>query len=258
MKLSPDKRAELIALTKEPAAALVEDIKHAREVLAHDAPSRTEIRHLSITLRRLLLQPDQDLAAVAAPRIGRIKLVLPDNKPVLKSAQKKPFPFFSSGGASAFGICIRAGMINEGAHVQSLNGFHPDRTVERRLKEFIDQPVLCIQGEWVNRDDVIKYVANLTSVAHSGAPKTAAKHKQSTFSLLARIRNCAAISLQDGTTRIAFHPDQLSTREPRFQYSRDSIDPVLLELMAAVHYLSISPNLIKLEEIIREELGIGT
>jgi hypothetical protein len=40
-----------------------------------------------------------------------------------------------------------------------------------------------------------------------------------------------------------------------FSYSPDKIDPVLMELLATIHYLMLSEDVVRLESIIKTELG---
>jgi hypothetical protein len=90
--LTPEKRAELLAETRDAAVALLEDLEHIRMICGRDEPSRDELRRLSATLRRILI--DSDLTKVAAPRLGRILLLAPDNKPLVKSNTKTPYHSF--------------------------------------------------------------------------------------------------------------------------------------------------------------------
>lgn len=252
MRMSEDHRKERLALTREAAAALLEDLQHIREVLARADPSRAELRRLSVTLRRILVE--RDLSKVAAPRIGRIKLKAPDNKPVVKSNTKRPILFFGSGGVEAFGVTVRCSILERGAKARPLPDFHPGHTVDLRLDGFLSQPVLCFQGEMVSRARTIEYMANVASGAHSGSPKTAISDKQSVYKTLSRIRFVSSYSVKDGVTTIAMDISAATGDDPPFKYTPDSIDPVLLELLAAAHYLMISEDTAKLEQVILEEL----
>ena len=257
MKSSEAKQAELLAQTKERASALIEDLEHIRELLAQGSHPRAELRQLSVTLRRLLLGSDRDVPTVAAPRIGRIKLLVPDNNPILKSFHKKPVLFLVSGGAKAFGVYIRALWVTEGKGPPPMDGFDPERTANVNVDGFLSQPVLCLQNKWATRRNVIEYVANLMSAAHSGSPETAAQNKRADFDLLARIRNCVTISLEGGP-RVELNFDALWAHEPEFRYTPDALDPVLFELMSAAHFLTASPDTTRLEQNIRKELGLNS
>jgi len=82
MALSPANRQKLLETTREPAIALAEDVAHLRQFAGKMDPTASELRRLSSILRRLLVE--RDLGAVAAPRIGKILLNAPDNKPFYK------------------------------------------------------------------------------------------------------------------------------------------------------------------------------
>jgi len=253
MEMSQEHRKERLDLTREAAAALVEDLQHMREILRRTDPSRAELRRLSVTLRRILVE--RDLSTVAAPRIGRIKLKAPDNKPIVKSNSKHPIPFFGSGGVEVFGVEVACSMIEQGAGPRRpLPGFHPGRTVDLCLDGFLSQPVLCFQGEMVSRARTIEYVANIGSAAHSGSPETATANKRNAYKILSRIRSVASYSVSAGVPTIAMNVTAITGDDPHFTYTPRAIDPVLLELLAATHYVVISDDTAKLEQVVLEEL----
>jgi hypothetical protein len=156
MPISNNQRQELLASTRPAAIAVLEDLQHFRDVLKRPQPSGGELRRLSALLRRILV--DRDITTVAAPRMGRIEFKAPDNNPYYKMAQQVRFRFFGSGGAEAFGAFIRALSGYYGSPMMPI-GFHPDKTVPLRLDNFLQQRVLCFEGDWASRGDVIKYIA---------------------------------------------------------------------------------------------------
>ena len=104
--LTEDQRREMRAKTIDAALALLDDLEHAREILAKPEIKPGDVRRLSVTLRRLAV--DRDLSLVAAPRTGRIKLLSPDNEEIHRYARTRKVPFFVSGGGKIFGAEIRA------------------------------------------------------------------------------------------------------------------------------------------------------
>ncbi len=106
MSIPPDVQRKMRETTREAAAAFIEDMEHFREVLKRTDPIRGELRRLSGALRRLLVE--RDIAKIATPRIGRIMIAAPDNKPLLKAGEKAPYLFVGSGGIDAFGMMIPA------------------------------------------------------------------------------------------------------------------------------------------------------
>lgn len=256
MGMSGDHRKQRLALTREAAAAFVGDLQHIREVLGRAEPSQDELRRLSVTLRRILVE--RDLTNVAAPRIGRIMLKAPDNKPIIKSNKKLPIAYFGSGGVEVFGILVQCVMVERGAGPRPLPEFHPSHTIELRLDGFLSQPVLCLEGQLVSRARAIEYVANITSGAHSGSLKSAPANKRDAYEILSRVRQVATYSLEGGVTTVTFNEDALKNaltdETVQFRYTPDAIDCVLLELLAAAHYLAVSDDTAKLEQVILEEL----
>jgi hypothetical protein len=241
-------RAEQLTQTREAAAALVEDLAHIREILGGN-PSRDEWRRLSGTLRRILV--DGDLTRLAAPRIGRILLRSPDNKPFIKViTQLDPPPiFFASGGAKAFGMLFRVmtlnmGVVNEKDRAK-LFAFDAEKIVQLRLENFLSQQVLLFRGAWATRRDVIKYMANIASGVHSDAPSERAD---------ILLRNIQRAITYSRSTGVYFNTKAIRGEDIAFRYDPDELDVVLLELMAAAAFLVSSDDTARLEVAIQDEL----
>lgn len=248
MPMPEDQRVARITATKEAAAALLEDLQHMREVLARDEHDRGEVRRMSALLRRIVL--DGDLPAVAAPRMGRLTLTAPDNKPVYKAEKLGPYPLFQSGGAQVFGVWMRAAMVDRAASARELEGFDPERTVELNIDSFLSQRVVCIEGRWITRKSVIKFAANVASGVHSGSPTDDDEQA------IARLRRSVSYSLKGQAAGISFDPGALTVSDAEFSYSPDNLDPVLVELLAAALFLTTSPGVVALEAAIRSEFGL--
>lgn len=250
---------ELTKATRSKAAAFVEDLPHIREILKRTDTDKRAVRSLSNELRRILV--DGDLRDVAAPRIGRYSLLSFDNAPIFKAERKAPFAFFQSGGAAVCGAFIRAGMVEHGNRRRALDYFDSEQTISLPLDNFLSQKVLCLNGTWASRREVIKYVAHVAHGVHSGQPRDA-EHI-----LLNRIRHVAKFSVQpvppglgapEGEKMLSFqfNIDALSDGDMEFTYDAKAIDPTLVELLATAHLLVISPDIVKLEASIKQELGL--
>jgi hypothetical protein len=180
----------------------------------------------------------------------------PDNSVFYAAAQKIPYSFFGSGGMEVFGVKLRSVILD----LNSPTARPPDykdtlRTAEVKLDGFLKQRVLCLEGQWVGRGDVIKYIANVASGVHSGArPAT------NVDETIRQIRHVAAYRKKDGSLSLTFDMNALtlSDDDMPFRYSAEVIDPVLLELLAAIHYLLISQDTKRLETRIAAELGLPT
>jgi hypothetical protein len=264
---SADQRAKLRESTKGAAAAFLEDIEYLREVAARIETSRGELRRLSSVLRRLLIDGGGDLANVAAPRMGRVKLLAPDNKPFYDAQTRLWYPFFASRGAKIFGIRFEAiALANAGkadrsrldAQVAEATAFakdyDPDRRIELRIDNFLAQPVLCYFRNWVSRKAAIKYIAHIASGVHSGAPATDEER------LIERIRKACLYNIRDGKVEVHVLPELGPnsanieiTPDDAINFTAAGLDPVLVEVLAAAQFLTISPDVRKLEEVVRTE-----
>jgi hypothetical protein len=249
MALKPERRAELLSATHEAAGAFAEDMAHVRETVNKQSQDRGELRRLSNVLRRFLIDNGGDLKDIAAPRVGRIAILTPDNKPVYQTDGKRPHAFFASGGVMIFGVLGRAAAAIEGSTPHLYENFDPAAVIESSPDNFLAQKVLCLAGKWVRRRDALKYIANIASGVHSGAPKS------DTEKLIARIRQSASFTAMPNGLVLKFKIDGLFSSEPAFKYERDAIDPVLVEVLAAGHFLEMSPDIRRLEEAIRKELS---
>ena len=115
---------------------------------------------------------------------------------------------------------------------------------------FLNQKVLCLQGEWVNRRAVIKYVANIACGVHSGTPQ------ENADLLLAMIRTCSAYEINGDGVTISLDFKAIMQKDAEIRYNDQRLDPVLIEIISACHYLMLSPSIQALENHIREELGL--
>jgi hypothetical protein len=247
MTLSDDARQAMIAATYESALAMVDDLQHMREVVAKPEPTPGDIRRLSNPLRRILIDNNGDLRKIAPPRIGRIKLLVPDILPLIRSGKKHPYAFLSAGVANVFGISVDAWMAELDSRPRDIPDYEPMRTTEVRLDGFLSQNVICFNGQWISRSDIIKYVANVAHGVHSGDPK------EPTQSLLQKIRYAATVKLDGETPTLSFDIQAIVAGDKPLVVNRTAVDFVLIQLISAVRYLTISPDLILLEEIIRRE-----
>ena len=251
--LSPDRAAELLSQTKERASTFIEDSERIRHILKLESITAGDIKLLSSILRRQLV--DDDLAKVAAPRIGKLLLDGPDNKPFYRVSEKKPYLLFVSGGNVAlYGLIIRASAIESGNDMTAVPDFDPERRVAMRVDAFMAQPVLCMNGQWLTRRDAIKYVANVAGGVHSGAAISDEEV------ILSHIRRCGRYEVVDGNFRLNFDAARLTSSPvgppPTFNYAPTSIDVVLFEVLAAAHFLVESPSFAKLERVVRLEFGL--
>jgi hypothetical protein len=244
MGLSEEKRAQLLESTRNAATVLVEDVGCLREIVSKDFQCPIELRRVSFIVRRLLV--DRDLSTIAAPRIGKIWLEAPGNNPIYRAGTSDPYLFFLSGGASIFGVFIKWGMTDRGTKPRTLKDADPSATTKLSFDGFCGQRVLCLNGQWVSRIAVVKYVANKCSAVHSQSPATEVDKT------LSRLRSAATISLTEGVAQIAFNLRAIENEGAEFEYSKERIDAVLVELLATMHFLVNSPDVIRLEKIIQK------
>jgi hypothetical protein len=259
--LLPDQRQKLVAESREAAAALLDDLRHFRELLSRTTLTTNDARSISTTLRRLLF--NGELQKIAAPRIGRIIYTGPNNDTFYGAATAKPY-LFVSGGFFVRGLIILVEQpqdtftlrfdILPDADFKSVTGISTNthRTVTLSHERFVRQLVMYFDGHWIRRSEIIKYVANVASGAHSRLPDT---EEEKTICKLAR-----AVHLSVGDQpSLLVDPFKLHRPGlPIFEYTLTEINIVLIELMSAAYFLTISADVAKLEEVIQSELGMSS
>jgi hypothetical protein len=249
--LTPEQRDELRAASGHAAAAFLEDIRYFRDILNRDEVSAAEIRRASVTLRRLLT--DREIHAIASPRIGRFLIEMPKPRPA-----HLPVPaFYLHGGMGFGGMQIAACGIfpgkafNDSEAKSEYEEWKPASRESARLDNFLSAFVLPYGGMWLTRAQVILFIANLSSGAHSGTPKE--PHER----VLAIIRRVAKINHpRTGKPFLAVTPDAVKNSDSPLLYSANEIDAVLFELMATMHFLVHTPDTSRLETAIRDELTV--
>lgn len=251
MQISEQRRQDLLLKTRPAAAAFVEDMTHFRDLLGQRDPARGNLRRLSGPLRRLLI--DGDIQKVSSPRMQKkLMICAPDNKIYYDLSTIYPCLFFASGGVYTLGLFMRGlAIFGRGPSREDLN-IGDFTTQNIPLWSFIQQRVFCFHKIWSSRAHVIKYVANIASGVHSGIPGDDnfkdLNDISHLFTYSYRMRNGKRIPA------INYVVEDVIQRNATHNYSEDAVNPVLIELLATCHYLSVSDDIIKLESIIQSEL----
>ncbi len=257
MALTPEHRAKLLASTRAAAIALVEDLEHLRAVVGTLDPASGELRRISAVLRRLFV--DGDLSLVATPRTGRVMLKAPDNNPVYRHDRTSPMVFYASGGAVTFGVWMRASMVHQAGRPSDMPDFNPEKFIELPLDGFLNQRVLCLQGKWVSRRALIKYIANTASGVHSNAAESDEEK------LIERMRLAAVFGSKDvvvdggATVKAAglmFDMAALRSLTQPIVQRPGTVDAVLVEMLCTAHFLLESQSVADLDAAIRSEVSL--
>jgi hypothetical protein len=255
-------RHEQLEKTKVAAFAFLEDAKYLRDLVNDTTPRRAYLKRASSILRRWFVEGT--LQSVASPRVGSIHILAPDTAPFVASAEEQPITVFVSAGTHVFGVFLAAGMVEPGntqRKIKDQADIH--KRISFRIDEFREQEVIYFQGRWITRDDVIKYIANVGDGVHSGKAKT------DTEKSIARVRHVVVFSLVDPKKYsnhpneaqddiglgpgIAFNLNAVSYAGLPLQYEPDSIDCVLVEILAIIGFVLESPDVLNLEAEIRKE-----
>ena len=255
-------RHEQLEKTKGAALAFLKDVEYLRNLVNDTTPRRVYLRQASAILRRWFIEGT--LQSVASPRVGKIHILAPDSAPFVASAEEQPITVFVSARTNVLGVFLAAGMVEPGRNPRDYKDFaDPHKRISFRIDEFCKQEVIYFQGRWVTRDEVIKYIANVGDDIYSGKTKT------DTEKTIARVRHVVVFSLVDPRQdpnrprempdnigllpAIAFNLDSVSSARLPLTYEPGAIDCVLVEIIAIIHFVLESPDVLKLEAEIREE-----
>jgi hypothetical protein len=252
MPLKPEQSASLLASTKGQATALLDDLQHLRTVCARSEPVPAEIRLVAVMLRRLLV--DRHIANIANPRIGKLLLCAPDTKIYERLIRAGKIQYFACARAQAFNVVMGTTVIVPGDG--DLPPDHdPEAIIDLRLDGFLNQRVFYFRGHGqsdltATRKDVIQYVANLDHGAHSGTPT----EPQEQF--LFWVSQCSRYDRgSDGIAEFGFNPRVNGAAWEPYPYSATAINPVLFELLGTASAVCNSPGVLRLEAIIKSEIG---
>jgi len=270
MALSPEEKLSMIAATYDAAKAMIDDLEHIRETIAKPLPTSGDLRRMSNLLRRLLIDNGGDLRKIAPPRLDRrLYLAAPASCPEAGSEQPWIFASFGSGGLFGFRPEVRFVFHDPGptrivaplvsppyvdAPRAEFSLYGADREQEHEiitlpLRGFLTQQVLYYGRRWISREEIIKYVANVASGVHSGD-----RDRDEVFNLLHQARQmCAVYSFEGKPSLRVYQPMRIVNSETPLDIDKDGVDFVFMQILSSARYLSMSPDIIALEEIIRHE-----
>lgn len=192
---------------------------------------------------------ERELSLISAPRTGRILLRSFDNAQFYKKGKVAPYKIFASGGVCAFGVWFRAAEVRELRSNENTEPFDPESTIELPLENFLNQRVLCVEGQWITRRAVIKYCANIGSGVHSGEAKT---DEEKAIALLRRSM----------TYRVELDSPHgpaagMILHGPANPASPTAVDAVLIELLATTDLIVKSEGVVALEKVVQQEIALG-
>ena len=207
---------------------------------------------MSAQLRRILI--DREILAVAAPRIGKIHFRVPDDQDVL--AQESSWRFISGHtarfrGALGFKPFFFNGHRDQGVpsgqvdFISSAEYTTPARDV--RLEVFCSDRIMRVDGEYITRDDVLKFVCYHGYGVHFSGKKLPI------FDAIKKVRYC--VTIQDDRA-VGEHVSTgmiLAGIDAPRPKARNFLDIPLIHLLSTAYFLVTSTDVLALEEVIRLE-----
>lgn len=244
MAMSPDRKRTLISETTSVAATLADDLQFIRATVASGTPTSGDVRRLSNLLRRVLIDNGGDIRKVAPPRVGRIEIIAPDLNPKINSCDTFPVVVASLGEAMYHDVIFSTLIIERSTLARNIPGFSPNNIISLGLDGFLNQKVICLNGLWARRIDVIKYVANIAGGVHSGLAKEPVE------TLLDTLRSSIELRISNGVPSL--HMNGTRPRGTQFLPQSNALDIVLFQMLATATYLVNAPQVIQLEQMIND------
>lgn len=243
---------DLLGETREAAIAIFEDFSILRDISTRLETRPVHLRHASAVLRRWLVE--NQIARVAAPRVGRLKILAIDNNPVYRFERSHGIVAFVTGGAQVHGVYLAGAMMSEGRQSSDITGYHPDILIPFGIETFLKQRVIYSQGEWFTRLQVVKFVANADNGVHGHGAREDWEKKLSGF------RQEVSVNLVSGPTgeltpSVNWRSGDSLSVANYTKYDPSLINALLLEVVSAISFLVKSPDLVDLIDVIKVELG---
>lgn len=234
-----------IEATHEMAVVLCDDVRNMRSTLLSPLMNAGDVRRLSGPFRRILLDKGGDLAKVAPSRMGRYKINAPDLNVFYQENKKNPFVFYCGGQLTVLGSTIGDMQMRKHGSLVNL----PHSMIDVSLDGFINQRVMCLNGKWVSRRDVITYVSNVTSGVHSGVAF------EPSHLLINEMRNLVRLRLSPSQI-CSIDLDPLHFGPHVFvpiKFDKEKLDVAGIQLLSSVNYFVNSEAIKKLEQIVERE-----
>ena len=229
--------------TRAAAQNVLDDLDFFREVFLKNAPTKRDIRQISAHLRKLLA--DGQLRIVAAPRCGRLNLVLPDNAPLFEANQTDDllavgFSNMFTMQVPAINCYTIADLQDPKPHLILLDGIKPTKSLN--IEQFLSETVVRLRGLKVSYGDILKFICY-----HDFGVHFSGKWDER-FKAIDEFRHVLSIGLQGEALRIVLG-DMASTEKPGLL-----LDYAQATLLSVAVYLINSPEIIALEAQIRAEV----
>ena len=222
---------------KELDITIYEDLEHLAKLWDTSETKNSDIRNSVHILRRLLIYGD--LQKSANSRKYQLLIDAPDLKSFIKAARYGLVEFYQAGGANVLGVYVEGSMISKGTSHRLnriMREHQPGTTIQLKMQSFLRQQCFSFKGEFVTREDVIKYVANKAGNAHYD--------RKGRDIVIDKIRGTCQICLtEDGIPSIGFNIDALENTNFNFDPNPKNIDPIFIEVAATAKYLTESQSI---------------
>lgn len=236
------------AATHEAAIAFLDDLNFVSRTLSYPQPTAGDVRRLSVIIRRFLF--DGHLNAVAAPRIGRVRVMAPNFESLLADTTSD---FITVGFPPLFGTrqgifeCYRIAeldvMKDGNASLFMANGLQQFREVS--IHGLLSDTVVRLRGDLISRSDFLKFVCyHDFGVHYSG-------REEIVFDLIRTVRHflCFLMS-EDGAINVSVS-DAFNAKKPENML----LDLAHAHTLATGYYLVVSPDLSRLGDLIEAEIA---
>lgn len=235
---------------KELDITIYEDLEHLSNLWRTSDTKNADVRNSVHILRRLLIYGD--LQKSASSRTYQLLIDAPDLKPFVKATKYNLIEFYQAGGANVFGMYIAGAMLSKGTSHRLnriMKEYNPEIKIKLNITSYLRQQCFSLKGEFVSREDVIKYVANKAGSTHFD--------RKGRDALIDRIRGASVYKLtEDGIPSLSFNLNSFANSNSDFDPNPKHIDPIFLEVAASAKYITESQSIVDYRELLKQEYGL--
>jgi hypothetical protein len=187
------------------------------------------------------------------PRVGKITIETVDVSEAIRFIRNNDVNLFIAGGAKVFNITCGGIMLIAGEPSQENKG-HPDDRIALDLNSFRKQRVVYSENEWLTRDQIIKFVANVSEGVHSGTPEKDFEHVATNLRAKLTFRPTENSDGEELVT-LAITYAAPSVKIVPAGYNPHEISAVLFELLSTITFLVNSEDVQRLVSFVSGELN---
>ncbi len=236
----------MISVDPNRDLAVIHALERTSEVAKSSMPSTRLLTEGAGTLRMLLIEGQ--LAKCAASHGIRLEIPCTDNSFIQKVRPLSSVAFFMSGGCWLNSVKVFPFVV--GPSHGAIPPFTSDATRRMMISKFLDDPVLCVRGRLITRQNVISYVANKLGGIHYDA-----RRHNEVEQIIDRARSAVTFRLDGDNIVNEVNFDHLNETMTPLEFLPSRLDCALIQIFATCVMLHASPDIGALQITLRDSIA---